>query len=330
MSVLSPSAPFQSIYYDYDGTLVSGFNVPSASSGYATAISGNGNVVAFSTSAPAVTTFERVGQNWISRGNPPSAPGYASGLALSNDGNVLYIGGSSNGYLAIYDWSGTEWIKRSALPTQPVSDTKWISLSPNETVLALAANNLVWVYDLVGSDWIFRGNITATNIIDCSVDDVGNVMFSKGSTPYFEGHDWSGTAWVKRADPSAAPTAPHGTMSRVSVTLGVAAMIYLVATDNFVVYYWDGLEWIKYVLTYGTDSNLRGFDIDPIAKRCFILPHTGNAYAADLETRNIKIIFDTAPAAGVAITADYTVDGVHKTDQYVIDVGFSIQFGEPV
>lgn len=31
-----------------------------------------------------------------------------------------------------------------------------------------------------------------------------------------------------------------------------------------------------------------------------------------------------------SFTADYTVDGVHKTEQYVIDVSFAIQFGEVV
>src|SRR5690606_13269241 len=39
----------------------------------------------------------------------------------------------------------------------------------------------------------------------------------------------------------------------------------------------------------------------------------------------IQITFDTPPALGDAITADYIVDGVHKTDQYVIDVSCAIQ-----
>ena len=43
-----------------------------------------------------------------------------------------------------------------------------------------------------------------------------------------------------------------------------------------------------------------------------------------------QITFDTPPALGDVITADYTVDGVHKTDQYVIDISFEIQFGEGV
>ena len=43
-----------------------------------------------------------------------------------------------------------------------------------------------------------------------------------------------------------------------------------------------------------------------------------------------KVTFDTPPAEGVAITADYLVEGLHKTDQYVIDVSFAIAFGEGV
>lgn len=61
----------------------------------------------------------------------------------------------------------------------------------------------------------------------------------------------------------------------------------------------------------------------------YILSKSANSPIIDYKARTVEVTFDTAPAAGVAITADYTVDGVHKTDQYVIDVGFSIQFGEP-
>lgn len=49
----------------------------------------------------------------------------------------------------------------------------------------------------------------------------------------------------------------------------------------------------------------------------------------DVAARTTQIIFDTAPAAGVAITADYAVNGIHKTDQYVIDMTLTIQYGEP-
>ena len=49
---------------------------------------------------------------------------------------------------------------------------------------------------------------------------------------------------------------------------------------------------------------------------------------ADLKARTTQITFDAAVATGAAITADYTVNGIHKTDQYVLDFQTSIQFGE--
>ena len=42
------------------------------------------------------------------------------------------------------------------------------------------------------------------------------------------------------------------------------------------------------------------------------------------------IVFNEPPAVDVVVTADYTVDGIHKTDQYVVDTSFAIQFGEIV
>lgn len=50
----------------------------------------------------------------------------------------------------------------------------------------------------------------------------------------------------------------------------------------------------------------------------------------NLENKETEIVFNSAPAAGVAITTDYAMAGIHKTDQYVIDVSFAIQFGEGV
>ncbi len=39
-----------------------------------------------------------------------------------------------------------------------------------------------------------------------------------------------------------------------------------------------------------------------------------------------EIDFNTPPTG--TITSDYTVDGIHKTDQYVVDVSFALQYGE--
>ena len=53
--------------------------------------------------------------------------------------------------------------------------------------------------------------------------------------------------------------------------------------------------------------------------------------SATYEKKNLmtQVEFSTPPAEGAVITADYTVNGIHKTDQRVIDVSGEIQFGEP-
>lgn len=47
-----------------------------------------------------------------------------------------------------------------------------------------------------------------------------------------------------------------------------------------------------------------------------------------IEPRTTEIDFTTPPDEGDILTADYTVAGIHKTDQYVLDVKSTIQFGE--
>jgi len=46
------------------------------------------------------------------------------------------------------------------------------------------------------------------------------------------------------------------------------------------------------------------------------------------EALTTKIIFASPPANGAVITADYTVNGIHKTAQRVIDLYAEITFGE--
>jgi hypothetical protein len=48
----------------------------------------------------------------------------------------------------------------------------------------------------------------------------------------------------------------------------------------------------------------------------------------DLKARTTEITFDAAPASGDAITANYSVNGIHKTDQYVLDFQVTVQYGE--
>ena len=54
------------------------------------------------------------------------------------------------------------------------------------------------------------------------------------------------------------------------------------------------------------------------------------AHLIDMGAVSTRICFNSAPASGAVITADYIVDGIHKTERRVIDLNASITFGEPV
>lgn len=53
-----------------------------------------------------------------------------------------------------------------------------------------------------------------------------------------------------------------------------------------------------------------------------------NSY--DLSAITTEITLITPPINGAALTATYSVNGIHKTDQYVIDFQISVQYGEGV
>jgi hypothetical protein len=97
-------------------------------------------------------------------------------------------------------------------------------------------------------------------------------------------------------------------------------------------YDWNGAEWVKRPdPTSLPSNNADGVALTPDGT-VMAVGHRGspNITTYDCKPRTLKVTFDTPPASGDAITADYTVEGVHKTDQYVIDASFAIQFGEGV
>ena len=90
------------------------------------------------------------------------------------------------------------------------------------------------------------------------------------------------------------------------------------------------------------DGTTTVFTLDntPIGGVADIYVDGGLVAPADYDLTGETITFDTAPGNTLAITADYkyeaaitadyTVDGIHKTDQYIVDVSFAIEFGEVV
>ena len=149
------------------------------------------------------------------------------------------------------------------------------------------------------------------------------------NSPCITTYDWVGGAWVKRPNPSSLPSgASYG------VALTPDGLVMAVAHDNspcITTYDWVGGAWVK----RPNPSSLPSGDGYGVALTpdglVMAVAHYYSPYITTYENLPATTIkFDTPPTVGEVITADYTVEGIYKTDQYVVDVSFAIQFGEGV
>ena len=261
------------------------------------ALSANGNVLALAWSAdmPAGQTHFRVydwsGSAWVARAEPAVGVDWAFAIALSADGDTVAITHNASPYFAVYDWSGSAWTKR-ADPANPVGK------------------------------WTYR----------VALSDDGTVIVLGGQTsPYFWSYSWDGVggAWVQLPQPDVGLS---GEALSVDCTADGSVMLAgYSASPYFSVFDVIGGALVKRA-NPTTLLGQAGTNVSIVGDGSFMAVRSANltgVYGYDLKTRNTEIRFASAPASGVAITADYTTKGLHKTDQYVVDFAFSIQFGEP-
>jgi hypothetical protein len=138
-------------------------------------------------------------------------------------------------------------------------------------------------------------------------------------------YDWIGSAWNRRTNPTALGTygyycalSADGTKLAIGSGDGIKA-----------VYIWSGSAWASYSLPTLPTSAVYGIRILS-NKIVFSDGGSANPRVLDISALQTKITFNSAPANGAVITADYTVNGIHKTNQRVIDLYAEIVFGEPV
>ena len=144
-------------------------------------------------------------------------------------------------------------------------------------------------------------------------------------SPFITTYDWVGGAWVKRPNPAVLPTSSGQGVALTPDGLIMAVAYY--SSPFITTYDWVEGAWIKRPnpAVLPTSSG-QGVSLTPDG----LVMAVGHSYSPYVTTYKAlpftEVTFDSPPTG--AITADYIVDGVHKTDQYVIDVSFSIQFGE--
>lgn len=162
--------------------------------------------------------------------------GFGAGMAISGDGKVLAVGFpmydgafTDQGCVAIYDWTGSNWLLRSSVLTAS---------------------------DAAASDFFGKG--VALNS-DGSVMAVGAPQWEGANTNqggvYI--YDWSGTAWVQRGSVMTAGDAAAQDQFGSSVALSSDGTILLVgayrwesgATNNIGAAYrfvWNGSSWVPF------------------------------------------------------------------------------------
>lgn len=288
------------------------------------------------TNAPYISTYDWIDGIWKKRSNPSVLPtGEARDVALSSDGRVMVILHVGTSKIETYDWDDNEWIARPPVASLPKKTTFYLALSSNGNVMAVRDGDPPYIatYEWDGFEWNKRPSPVDTpqlNSLNLVLSADGNTLISQEYyLPYIYVYDWTGIAWVKRDDPSSVPFSWPTSIAANSdcsvIALGHSTSPFLSVFD------WRKNAWNKRTNLksvsgrYATNIAIRNDG----ALVCTI--HQDDPYVAMYEyIRSTRVKFENPPVLDQEIKADFIVDGINKTDQYVIDVSFAIQFGEGI
>ena len=167
--------------------------------------------------------------------------------------------------------------------------------------------------------------------VSLSADGTVLALASGTTSPYVTVWDWAEDAWSERSQPDNVPS--YGQRVSLSGDGTVLALASGTVSPYLKVWDWAVDAWTERpqppnVLTNQSVVSLSG-DGGVLALGSYTTAPYANVWTSK-EATAYRIKFDTAPAEDDVITADYTVNGLHKTDQYVVDVSMAIQFGEGV
>ncbi len=308
--------------------------------GHTVSLNADGTTLALAaySASPAVKVWDWDGSAWTARPQPANLPSYGYDVSLNAAGNVLAMATyTASPYVKVWDWDGSAWTERPN-PLGTASIGVSVSLNADGTVLAFGSQStypLLRVWDWDGSAWIARPQPVdlpeSAYDISISGDGTALAIATYSVEPYIRVWDWDGSAWITRSQPPNTPT--YGVGVSISKDGTTVALCSGSTAPYLTVWDWDGNSWAKrsqpanisssvHGISLNTDGTILSFglwDTSPYAK--VFSYDTATAYS---------IKFNTAPNADDAITASYTVLGVHKTDQYVVDASLAIQFGEGV
>ena len=297
---------------------------------YDVALSGDGSIVACALRyGDGYRVYSYSNGVWTKRTTISTYDIYNT-VALSQDGSVIALSRSSTPYLEVLVWNGSAYVARP-IPTVP-TQVNGASISADGNVLAIVspytAKLFIWDWD--GSQYMARptpDGLVGGSCVRMTPD--GNTIATIGmASPYFSVHDWTGTAWVRRADPTyIIPSA--ASISNIAISQdGLMLLVACYNTPWLVIYDWIDGAWVARdapttALSNGIQGITKANDLVFLASA-----NSPFMYFYDIAKRVTEVTLDSIPETAAAVTADYTVLGIHKTDQYVIDASLTIQFGE--
>lgn len=285
-------------------------------------LNNDGSVLAaYFTTSPYCYVYDWNGTSWVKRPNTPTTPNNVI-VKLSKDGNLLAIGPNT------YDWNGTSWTARP-VPTGTFTSLNRIDISDDKLTMALSCSSLP-VYDWNGTNWILRTShgITYEGNSGFALSGDGKVIvFAKTSGTFI--YEWSGSSWVLRSG-----SFSSSTLARVALNYdGTIFVTVDWSASKIYVRHWNGTGWDTTTPTDIPQGSSYTVDINGIGSTIVVGSSSSNPSIYNImyvyrQLPFTQLKFNTPPSVGDVITIDYIVDGVHKTDQYVIDTSFAIQFGE--
>ena len=166
--------------------------------------------------------------------------------------------------------------------------------------------------------------------VSLSSDGTVLAVGTSNATPYLKVYTLDNGAWTERATPPNMPS--FGQSVSLSLNGSVLAVVSDTTSPYIKVYDWDA-GWTERATLPNMPA--RGWAVSLSSDGTVLAVGTSittpylKVYNASYITQT-QLKFNTPPATDTVLTADYTVKGVHKTINQVIDVSFAIQFGEGV
>lgn len=356
--VTSSYSPYLRIWREVDEVVSEDLNIPPCGTGGARCVATNldGTCIAmgYVTSTPQIRVFDKVDNVWIQRSTTGLTLSPVDRIQLSNNGLILacyYNSGSTY----IYKWNGSSWASLGNV------SGNYLGLGMSADGSRFAHNALggstVNIYNINESSISLDGALTFTKLsyeyfasILMSAD--GNSLWCGTKNGYIEGLIGERIDGVWQTTVSR--TSNLGGISDGSDLPGVGYFYpehYLIDNGNNQGFSFYDIKKRTHKIAFSTppglvtseavgtgDGSTTIFNLDHTPIAGSLTMKLDGVETTDYTTNGAQITFNTAPGSGVAITADYryectitadyTVNGIHKTAQRVIDLYAEITFGE--